>query len=334
MNSWSQYPFVRIIIPFISGILIWIFFEIHFPPAILYSLIAISIVFHLLIRKRIFRMYRYTFYAGIVFQITILLSANHLCFVNTDINNENNYTRFINDGDFAIVKICEPLSEKEKSVSAEVAFYYFRNNLDWKACSGKAIIYFRKETAALQLHYGDFILVKNNFSRVNASKNPDEFNYQKFLYYKNIYATAFLDSSQFNSLHFSRQNPVWQFTFWLRQKSIDAFAKYISLDRERAVADALVIGDRDNMSFALMQSYSSTGVIHVLAVSGLHVAILYALLELLTFFIRKRKHGKFYQAIIILIIIWLFALVTGLSGSVTRAATMFTFITVGKAFRR
>ncbi|MGB3073892.1 MAG: ComEC/Rec2 family competence protein, partial [Chitinophagales bacterium] len=82
------------------------------------------------------------------------------------------------------------------------------------------------------------------------------------------------------------------------------------------------------------QSYTAAGVVHVLAVSGLHVAIVFALLHQLLFFLNRKKHGKLIQAIIILAAIWIFTMVTGLSGSVVRASTMFSFITIGKNMKR
>ena len=139
-----------------------------------------------------------------------------------------------------------------------------------------------------------------------------------------MYASAFLKSDDWKKLPFQNPNPVFQLTFWLQQKSLDALEQYIHAERERAVDEALIIGFRDKMSFDVMQSYAAAGVIHVLAVSGLHVAILFAMLQWLLSFMRRKKHGRIFQAILIVIIIWIFTLVTGASGSVIRAATMFT----------
>lgn len=334
MNSWGRYPFVRIIVPFIAGILIYVLFQIHFPAVIVFIVLGVALLLHIFLRFRLFGIYTYAPYAGLWMQFTILVTANHFCFVKSDINDPAHYLRSIDTGDYAIVKLTEPPAEKEKSLKATASFISFRVNNQWLPACGRVILYFPKDSNAHLLQPGDYILIANKLFPIAPPKNPGEFDYRKFLAYKQVYASTFLSNGDWNELSFHDPNPVYQLTFWLRQKSIDALEQYIPGERERAVDEALIIGFRDKMSSDVMQSYAAAGVIHVLAVSGLHVAILFALLQFLLAFMKKKKHGGIFQAIIIVLIIWIFTLVTGASGSVIRAATMFTAITIGRSFRR
>ena len=73
---------------------------------------------------------------------------------------------------------------------------------------------------------------------------------------------------------------------------------------------------------------------HVLAVSGLHIGILYLLVGFLLKPLERTRKLKVLRGVVILLIIWGFALLTGLSPSIKRAATMFSFIVVADAFNR
>src|SRR5262249_20887647 len=140
---------------------------------------------------------------------------------------------------------------------------------------GQAILYFQKDRDAAKLQYGDIVTVKNVFQPIAAPKNPDEFDYRKFLYYHNIYTSGYLKREDWRLTPLHRVNPLYALTFSLREKSIQAFQKYIPGGRESAVAEAILVGYRDDLDDDVRQSYAAAGVIHVLVVAGLHVGILY-----------------------------------------------------------
>ena len=102
--------------------------------------------------------------------------------------------------------------------------------------------------------------------------------------------------------------------------------------KQLKVASALLLGYRENLDKELVKSYASAGAMHVLAVSGLHVGILYLLLTRIFSFlkkVKKVKNGKFILTILIVSFLWFYAIMTGLSASVMRATTMFSFIVIG-----
>lgn len=101
-----------------------------------------------------------------------------------------------------------------------------------------------------------------------------------------------------------------------------------------AVIKALLLGQRQDISKGLLTDYQNAGAIHILAVSGLHVGIL---LLILTFILRpidRFKNGKYIKAIGIIVFLWMFAFIAGLSASVVRAVTMFSFIAIGQSFQK
>jgi competence protein ComEC len=103
---------------------------------------------------------------------------------------------------------------------------------------------------------------------------------------------------------------------------------------EYAVGAALMLGYSDKLDAEILSAYSNTGALHILSVSGLHVAIVYVVFNWLLFFLDKVKHGSILKAVILILLLWFYSALTGLSPSVLRAATMFSFIIIAKSLNR
>jgi len=128
-----------------------------------------------------------------------------------------------------------------------------------------------------------------------------------------------------------RANTVWQLIYLLRNNALQTIKKYIPQQESQGIAEALLIGYQDDVDKELLQSYSNTGVVHIIAISGLHISMVYALL--VKFFIpfkRKKFISTWVQPFFILLAIWLFTLVAGAAASIVRAAVMFSFITIAQ----
>ena len=91
---------------------------------------------------------------------------------------------------------------------------------------------------------------------------------------------------------------------------------------------------KDELDFEVKQAYATAGAMHVLAVSGLHVGIIFLILNTLLAILDTSKKGRIVKAIILLISLWSYAMITGLSPSVLRAATMFSFVIIGTVLNR
>ncbi|MFI5134273.1 MAG: ComEC/Rec2 family competence protein [Chitinophagales bacterium] len=334
MNQWNQYPFVRILLAFVIGVLIQLITGFHFPEIAIFILALIVIVLLLFIFRSSEKLFHYGYWIGLLMQVLVLMLGNFLAYQSIDTNSPNHYTHFMKTGDHFLVRIVEPPIEKEKSYKAEVEIKAVADSGKVKPSCGHAIIYFKKDSASAKLRYGDELIMKNNFQLISPPKNPDEFDYKKYAAYKNIYATAFLNYDDYHSLGVRKVYWIFQTTYWLREKSIHAIETYIPSTRESSVAEAMIIGDRDNLSFDVHQSFVDAGVIHIIVVAGLHVGILYLMLQKIFFFLDRRKQTRVVKSFLIVVLIWLFAFITGLSAPVLRAATMFSFMTLGKNIGR
>lgn len=198
---------------------------------------------------------------------------------------------------------------------------------------GKIYLYINKEESSL-LRYGDVIAVSKGYFGVSPPKNPEEFDYKHYLELQNIYSHAFVDNADVIVLSNKPPNILLAYAYRLRGYAQGVIQTYIKERRERAIVSALVLGIKDHIDNELKLAYSSAGAIHVLAVSGLHVGIFVWLLNLLLSPLKRHLVGRFVFLLVSLSLIWMYALVTGLSPSVMRAATMFSVVLISEVVNR
>jgi competence protein ComEC len=120
----------------------------------------------------------------------------------------------------------------------------------------------------------------------------------------------------------------------IRQKADAIFKKLIPSRQEQAIASGLVLGIRDGLDNEIKQAYASAGAMHILAVSGAHVVIVFGILAFFLRRIKRVKFGNWLFAAISLCLLWMYAFVTGLSASVLRAVIMFSFVIIADAANR
>lgn len=112
------------------------------------------------------------------------------------------------------------------------------------------------------------------------------------------------------------------------------YERFVEGHRERAIVNAFVIGVTEGIDDELKHAYAAGGAMHALAVSGIHVSILYGVLLFLLQPLAKRRAGPWSIAVISLLVLWMFAFITGLSPSVLRAVTMFSFVAIARPIGR
>ena len=171
------------------------------------------------------------------------------------------------------------------------------------------------------------------FKKVSPPLNPNQFNYKEYLAKQGIYHQLFIESTQFLQLSNTMSSLVG-ISGKFRNKIQKSLLKYNFKRDELAVITALLLGQRQEISKELLIDYASAGAIHILAVSGLHVGIILLILSFLFKPIEKIKNGTYLKAFCIVLLLWMFAFIAGLSASVVRAVTMFTFLAIGQSLQR
>ncbi len=205
-----------------------------------------------------------------------------------------------------------------------------KTSAGWSDASGKVLVYHQIGTPLLP---GQILLVHKAPEVIPGPKNPNEFDYRDFLARKGIFHRQFI-GKEVNVIESAQSSDFRYFLDHLRQKMVLMLEAKIPDPESRQVALALLLGQKQNLDPAIREAYSETGVMHILAVSGLHVGIIYAIFLFLMKIIRLKKHQTKFYLVGVIGIIWLYAFLTGLSPSVLRAATMFSLITLGQMRER
>ncbi|GAB4343985.1 MAG: ComEC/Rec2 family competence protein [Flammeovirgaceae bacterium] len=208
-----------------------------------------------------------------------------------------------------------------------------KDSLGWHYAKGKVMIYFPFD-AINSLKYGDKVLIVGKPELVSKQLNPEEFAFDVYLSNKQVYHQDFLKGGEYLKIGEGFGNDFIRLSYQIGNYCKNVFKNYISENREQTVALALVVGIKENISDETLKTYSETGAMHILAVSGLHVGILYKVLELIFAKLRRKPKGKMTFYVFSFSFLWIYAFVTGLSASVLRAVVMFSFVIFGNLMNK
>jgi competence protein ComEC len=222
--------------------------------------------------------------------------------------------------------------EKARSYRAEAEARAIRQNGNWKPCEGKILLYLEK--MAPRTAYGDLLLIKGKPALVALPSNPGEFNNRQYLRDQQIFHQHYLRTSDFVLIGHTEPNPIMTYAIRVRRSAEAALKNAIGAKREYAIANAIILGVSQDIDQDTKSAYAASGAMHVLSVSGLHVGILFLLLDLMLGWIKKIRYGPVLYATVIVLLLWFYAFITALSPSVLRAVTMFSFVVVAQASRR
>jgi competence protein ComEC len=237
-------------------------------------------------------------------------------------------------GDTLIAILQEPLAEKANSYKALATIKAACRGQRYYSVSGNVIIYFEKDVAQGQLDFGTSIIFLKPVQEIPSASNPGGFDYKRYCLFQGITHQVFLRKKEFAVLRDRQPTILARILFPIRRKVLFILRKYIHGAKEQGLAEALLIGYKDDLDKTLVQSYSNTGVVHVIAISGLHLGLIYWLLVRLFAPLRKKKISKWLSPIMIIAGLWLFSFIAGAQPSVLRSAVMFTCIVLAEGFSR
>lgn len=194
------------------------------------------------------------------------------------------------------------------------------------------LVYCDDETINSTLHPGNQITFSTRLHPVTSNNNPGEFNYQRFMQNKGIRYQAFL-KTDINCLPYTNHS-LKTLALKAREKLLKLYRESGIKNQEFAVLAALTLGEKSYLSSKTKSSFSSSGAMHVLAVSGLHVGIIFVVINTLLNLLGKNKRSRLIKLALVLSFLWGYAFITGLSPSVLRACTMFSFVAIGDSLNR
>ena len=332
-NHKGEIPFIVLILPFLLGITLGL----SFPSAgylawILIPAVVLSLTFIIFnLNYARFGLYKLRWIGGSVITLILFLAGWVSVIRYNELNSQIHFSK--TTAQYLIVKINNEPAVKNGLVRFTAAAEQQVINNKRIKTSGTLLIAI-KDSAANKLYYGDELLIPAKYNTIDPPFNPAEFNYKRYLANQNIYYQAFLYPKQYIVLDHNAGNTVIAYSLRLRQRLIEKLKLHMRDTSAIAVASTLILGYKADLSNELLQAYSKTGTIHILSVSGGHVAVIYMLLNLVFGFLGRYRYGKVIKAVIIITLIWYYSLLTGFSPAVCRAAVMISMIIIGKTYSR
>jgi competence protein ComEC len=178
--------------------------------------------------------------------------------------------------------------------------------------------------SAVNYQPGDAIITKTNLAPLKEPLFPEQFNYKQYLSNKHVTRETRVASNEI--IHHKNSNPTWLDQSEVIKKKITHQLKKTKLKpRHIAFINALVLGNKNLLERSTYQQFQKAGVVHILAVSGLHVGLIVLLLQGITYFLKHKKWTRSLRVLLIVNVLWLYAWLVGFSPSITRAVTMFSF---------
>lgn len=324
MLSWNPYPFFRLIVPFVAGILVSVYTDVPVESARIPLMVVTLLFFLPVVLVYFLGSWHLRWLSGTAISIFFFVAGYTFTAIHTPKYDPQNISNQDADGGSWLVRITEPLAEKPNSYKTTGKFIGAVDTSGLKKVTGKLLIYFEKDTLAQHLKYGDEILISGSVSEIAPPGNPHQFDYKRFLGNSGIYHQVYLRYGTWQKTNVHWKNPVFDFAYEARARMLRILESNGLTGDEFSVASAILLGYDDMMDRELRQKYAGAGALHVLCVSGLHVGIIFLLLSFILKPLNRNKWLRLIQFILMLASIWAYAFITGLSPSVMRAGVMFS----------
>jgi competence protein ComEC len=339
IHLWKKAPFIRFLLPLVTGIIVqW---HLQLQPLILWSLLLCAVtVVMIVFFIPFFERYKLSSLNGIAIAAIFIAIGGLLSWYKNIQHDINWFGNKYENTNSIIVTLDEDPIEKNKSFKANASVNFILKNDSLIKTKGTIILYFKKDSLFPQLTYGAQLVINKPLQEIKNSGNPGGFDYKRYSLFQGITHQVYLRASvpsgkenEFEILSTTDKSFFKQFINSSRAKVLRILRKNIKGEKELGLAEALLIGYKDDLDKTLVQSYSNTGVVHVIAISGLHLGLIYWLLTWIFKPLQKRKI-RWLRPVFILTGLWLFSLLAGAQPSVLRSAVMFTCIVLSESFER
>ncbi|MEP7265467.1 MAG: ComEC/Rec2 family competence protein, partial [Bacteroidota bacterium] len=325
----QQSPLLRLLIPFAVGIIAGNITECNsFQAVCLFGIVSVLYLLIFILVRKI--SYSFRWIHGLLLTTVFFCAGFSTSILSTASNRPDHFMHA--SSSFYIIRITAPPIETSTAFKTEGEVKAALINGKWQYATGKIQMYLLRGMDTIC--YGDYIVLHGQPAPVANPLNPYEFNYASYLASHNIYAQVYAAPSKWKKLPANETSAIYDFSWKLRDYLVNVLKSAIPDKDIYSVASALLVGYEEDIGDDVLKAYSSSGTLHVLSVSGMHVALIYKVLEWLFSFLLKYKRGRPFYFITILLFIWFYSLLSGLAPSVLRAAMMLSVVILGKWMSR
>lgn len=319
----KEIPFLRIIIPLCLGIISGMLFAPGRAAVIILIVIIIagfsfSLFYNIRPENPVF---------GIV--IFIAFFACGLVLIN---NEKNGISRLESEPTTFLSTISDFPFEKESTYMVTIDLNKVISGGIKRSVTGTVLLYHRKDSIIKKMLPGDILLIKCTPLEIENRGNPYEFDYKSFMASKGIKYYAFTGKNNIIGFTSPKHRNLKYSALIIRERIIKMYENRGVRGKRLALVSAITLGQKNRLDPEVKQIFINAGIMHIMAVSGLHAVVLSLFIFNMLFFMK----GKFntLRIIITILILWAFAFVTGLTPSVLRATLMFSFLQAGNLMNR
>ena len=321
VNFFANNPFVKILSFWLSGILAAFYFPSFLAVFVVFWIMSGILVLNGLKTKT----YPFDWHVSVFLALSFMVAA----FVS--VPRQQAAPRADNASHRFLATVLENPGEKPNSLQSLIEIEacdsaYFDNRI--------VVVYFEKAESVRELLPGDQILVNSKLQLIQPTDEPFAFDYRKLMASRGIFYSCYLRAGSYVQLDQKKEGSIIIHAERFRYKLVRQLKKFIKNEEQVQVISALTLGYRKELTAETRSYFASTGAMHVLAVSGLHVGMIYLFLMTALAFLKRNRLGNFLFFVIIASVLWFYALLTGFSPSVQRATVMFTTILIGNSIRR
>ena len=335
MLNWAAFPFVRYTPALIAGIVAYLYLGADIPELWPATVALAAIVAVLLAGAAHQRRPALTDAAGMLSLLVIFALGATLTQRATESRRADHLSRFAEQVECYQAVVDDYTVVRAATYATTLRVQAVRVAGRWRQATGGVRVSLPRVAGVPQPRYGQVWLIRGHPDASKAPLNPGEFDYRRYLEYRQVYHQQYIHPDQYRVLRLQPPNILVAMSMQAATQLDGVFRHYIKARREDAIASALVLGIKDDVDLATKQAYTNTGTTHIMAVSGLQVGLLFAAMSGLLRVLFGRVRGfRLWSALVGLVVIWSYAFLTGLSASVLRATVMFTFVIIGRAAGR
>lgn len=311
---WYNMPLLRLLIPFILGILSYTPNN-HYPFLVALSCTAL-LIFLIRVPLKTQLLKKGLAITGLLYMAGFAIAETH------DIRNKTDWFGNQHARGYILKLINTPMQGTyDKTAIARVEFV--KTEEHWIPTSGILLLKFPIHSNATK----QTVL----YTQQSPKSIPDTGSrktYARYLANQHIYHQLKLKEKEFQEL----EQPLIEETIIekAQRSTLRILDQYFSDQTIRGLAKALLVGYRGELDKTLNSAYINTGVVHVIAISGLHLGLIYGLLMLLFKPIQHIRPLRIGSCIVVIILLWIFTIMCGATPSVVRSAIMFSFLILGK----
>ncbi len=332
MNLFKSIPFLRILLPFVAGILVAVYSGLNYNFIYWLAIIGglLGLIFFLKGKIKNNLLPKIFLFSADIFMVVCGLTV---CYYYRISNSPEFYGNLIEENrNYSFTgRVTDLVVEKEKTFKVELELRSLQTKKGLRPVKGTVYAYVKKPFDKTKIGPGTLLSLNTKFSPVDPPLNPDEFDYKRYLADKNIFHVCFADEEHLAVMGYEGLG-LKGLGLRLKKNTINVTQNSGLHKEASAFCSALLTGYDDEISPETINAFAHSGTLHILSVSGWHTGVLYIVLIFLFNLIDPNNRFKILRLSVILITLFLFTLLTGFSAPVMRAALMLAFLSVGKFY--